>query len=69
MLEVPRSRVLVHDSNVCTGCGVCEIMCSLYHEGVIGQALARSHIVRHPFTTKHGHEVCFQKYIFNYRSA
>jgi len=58
MREVPKSGVLVHDLNVCAGCGVCEVMCSLYHEGVLGPALARSHIVRHPFTAKHSHNMC-----------
>ena len=60
MLKVPKSAVLAHDPNVCAGCGVCEVMCSLYHEGVLGPALARSHIVRQPFTAKHGHNTCQQ---------
>jgi Fe-S-cluster-containing hydrogenase component 2 len=60
MVEVPQSRVVFHDSRVCTGCGVCEVMCSLYHEGVLGRTLARSHILRRPFTAVHGHNVCQQ---------
>jgi len=60
MLETPKSGVLIHDPNVCTGCGVCEVMCSLYHEGVLGPALARSHVVRRPFTAEHGYDVCRQ---------
>jgi Fe-S-cluster-containing dehydrogenase component len=51
---------LVHDRKVCTGCGVCEVMCSLYHQGVPGSALARSHIVRQPFTGEHSHNTCQQ---------
>jgi Fe-S-cluster-containing hydrogenase component 2 len=51
---------LFHNQDVCAGCGICEAMCSLFHEGVSGQALARSHIVRQPFTAKHSHVVCRQ---------
>jgi Fe-S-cluster-containing hydrogenase component 2 len=60
MLETPKSGVLIHDPSVCAGCGVCEVMCSLYHEGVLGPALARSHVVRRPFTAEHGYDVCRQ---------
>ena len=60
MPEVIKSGVLVHDPNVCTGCGICELMCSLYHEGILGSALARSNIVRHPFTAKHDYYTCQQ---------
>jgi Fe-S-cluster-containing hydrogenase component 2 len=60
MPEVPKSARLVHESKVCAGCGVCEVMCSLYHEGVLGAALARSHIVRRPFSANHSHATCQQ---------
>jgi Fe-S-cluster-containing hydrogenase component 2 len=60
MVDGRSPRVLVYDSNVCTGCGICEIMCSLFHEGVVRPALARSHIIREPFTAKHRHLVCRQ---------
>jgi Fe-S-cluster-containing dehydrogenase component len=60
MLDVIRSGVLAHDPNVCTGCGICEVICSLFHEGVVGRALARSYIIRQPFTAKHSHFICQQ---------
>lgn len=60
MLNPPKSVMLVHDPNACAGCGVCEVMCSLYREGMLGPALARIHIVRRPFTVEHGHDVCRQ---------
>jgi Fe-S-cluster-containing dehydrogenase component len=60
MAEVIRPGALIYDSHVCTGCGICEIMCSLFHEGSIRPALARSHIVREPFTANHKHLVCKQ---------
>ena len=32
---------LVHDADVCTGCGICEITCSMAHDGVFSRELAR----------------------------
>jgi Fe-S-cluster-containing hydrogenase component 2 len=60
MPEATRTVVIVHDPGVCAGCGVCEVMCSLYHEGVLGPARARLHIVRHPFTAEHDQNMCRQ---------
>lgn len=51
MRSVPGSGELVHVPDVCTGCGICELMCSLYHEGVQGPALARLQVVNDPFTS------------------
>jgi Fe-S-cluster-containing hydrogenase component 2 len=58
MRELLKATLLVHDPKVCAGCGVCEIICSLYHEGVVGSALARSHIDRQPFTAEHSQSTC-----------
>ena len=60
MAEVGRPGVIVYDSNVCAGCGVCEVMCSLSHEGAVRPALSRSHIIREPFTAKHKYFICQQ---------
>jgi Fe-S-cluster-containing dehydrogenase component len=60
MAEVTRPGMIVYDSNACTGCGVCEVVCSLYHEGEVRPALSRSHLVREPFTAKHRYFVCQQ---------
>ena len=60
MPEGIKPALLVHDSSACAGCGVCETMCSLYHEGVFGSAAARLQIIRQPFTAKHVHESCQQ---------
>ncbi len=57
---VPISGVIVHDPTVCSGCGVCGLMCSLYHEGEQGPALARSGVVRDPFTYEFTFNVCQQ---------
>ena len=51
LLSVPESGTLVHVPTICTGCGICELMCSLYHEGVQGPALARLQVVNDPFTS------------------
>jgi Fe-S-cluster-containing hydrogenase component 2 len=51
LVDIPESGVLIHDPSVCVGCGVCGLMCSLYHEGVQGPALARIQVVRDPFST------------------
>ena len=47
VLEMPLSKgVIVVDVDKCTGCRSCEIVCSLYHEGVINPALSRIHVVK-----------------------
>lgn len=33
-------RVLLHDADVCIGCGICELSCSLSHDGGLSRALA-----------------------------
>jgi Fe-S-cluster-containing dehydrogenase component len=39
-LAQPR-RQLVHDPDICTACGICELSCSLAHDGVYSRELAR----------------------------
>ena len=51
LLSAPESGALVHVPTVCTGCGICELMCSLYHEGVQAPALARLQVINDPFTS------------------
>lgn len=58
--EVPISGVVAHDAEKCVGCGVCGLMCSLYHEGEQGPALSRSEIVRDPFNYDFAFNVCQQ---------
>jgi Fe-S-cluster-containing hydrogenase component 2 len=49
-----------HDSSLCAGCGVCNLMCSLYHEKETIVALSRSELVRDPFESAYSLNVCRQ---------
>ena len=49
-----------HDPSLCTGCGVCTLMCSLYHEKETNAALSRSELVREPFEGAYSFNVCRQ---------
>lgn len=40
------SKVLVVDYHKCVGCGTCEMICSLTHEGACSRTLSRIRIVR-----------------------
>ena len=40
--NAPVSGRIVHVPQNCTGCGLCDLMCSFYHEGEQGQALSRA---------------------------
>ena len=35
---------IVHVPQNCSGCGLCDLMCSFYHEGEQGQALSRAEL-------------------------
>ena len=51
---------IVHNPEACTGCGLCDLMCSLYHEGEQGQALSRSELVGDRLTAEFVFSVCRQ---------
>jgi Fe-S-cluster-containing hydrogenase component 2 len=61
-MELPKSGMIVHDQNRCYGCGVCQLMCSLYHEGVQGISLSRVDLVRNPFSGDFVFNKCEQCY-------
>jgi Fe-S-cluster-containing hydrogenase component 2 len=57
---VPVSALIVHDPNLCAGCGVCGLMCAFYHEKEYGPSLSRNELVRDPFTAEYTFHVCQQ---------
>ena len=56
----PVAGRIEHDPSVCAGCGVCSLMCSLYHEGEANVNLSRSELVRDPFEGTFSINVCRQ---------
>ena len=56
----PVSGLIVHNPQVCTGCGLCDLMCSLYHEGEQGQALSRGELVGDRLAAEFTFNVCRQ---------
>jgi len=57
---VPLSTRIVHDANLCAGCGVCGLMCAFYHEKEYGHSLARNELSRDPFNADFTFHVCQQ---------
>jgi Fe-S-cluster-containing hydrogenase component 2 len=57
---VPVSALVVHNPNICAGCGVCGLMCAFYHEKEYGHSLARNELVRDPFNATYTFHVCQQ---------
>ncbi len=57
---VPVSALIVHDPNICAGCGVCGLMCAFSHEKEYGHSLARNELARDPFNADYTFHVCQQ---------
>jgi Fe-S-cluster-containing hydrogenase component 2 len=57
---VPLSALVVHNPNVCAGCGVCGLMCAFYHEKEYGHSLARNELARDPFNAAYAFHACQQ---------
>ena len=58
--ENPVADRIEHDASLCAGCGVCGLMCSLYHEKETIVALSRAELVREPFEGSYSMNVCRQ---------
>lgn len=58
--KLPKSNILRYDNSVCTGCKVCELVCSFYHEKIFSQSLARLHIFNDIFYGKNRANLCLQ---------
>ncbi len=54
------SARIEHDPKDCTGCGLCDLMCSLYHEGEQGQALSRGELLGDRITSEFTFTACRQ---------
>ena len=59
-IRISLSDVVAFDPDMCTGCGTCELMCSLHHEGVGGPALARVRLERDPLNGEFSLHSCRQ---------
>ena len=60
LVNIPKSGVVVCDEGLCTGCGTCELMCSLYHEGVTGREFSRAEVVEFHFNDRIEFHICKQ---------
>ena len=58
--QTPVADRIEHNPSLCAGCGVCSLMCSLYHEKETAFALSRSEIVRDPFEAVFSLNICRQ---------
>ena len=59
-LDIPKSRFIVHEPNLCRGCGICELACSAYHEGECSSYLSRIHITPEDLDLNFPAVVCTQ---------
>jgi len=59
-MDIPKSGVVVWKGDLCTACGTCELMCSLYHDGVACPAGSRVQITFNPYQDIVKGHVCHQ---------
>jgi Fe-S-cluster-containing hydrogenase component 2 len=63
-LEIPKTKVYVSQvslsESACTGCGTCELVCALVHEGSTGPSLRRIWLDRDPINLVHRVITCQQ---------
>jgi Fe-S-cluster-containing hydrogenase component 2 len=59
-MKIPKSAVINYNPDVCTACGICELMCSMSHENSTGPAASRTNILRDAFTARHSQLSCQQ---------
>ena len=59
-MDALKTGAVVYNAGACSACGVCEIMCSLLHEGSASRLLSRANIIRNAFTALHSHVTCQQ---------
>jgi len=59
-VALPKSGVIIHDPTVCRGCGICELACSLVHEGACGPSLSRIRIINDVLEFNWLGQICHQ---------
>ena len=57
---IKKSGRIVHETKLCTACGICELVCSLYHEGVCSPSLSRITLKREPLAGNFRVDTCRQ---------
>lgn len=57
---LPKSGRIGVEIEKCHQCGICELVCSLYHDGVCGPSVSRISLLRDPFTGEARVETCRQ---------
>ena len=57
---IPKSGIIQNDPNACHGCGICELVCSLAHDGKCGTSLSRISILRNPLAGEFKQVTCKQ---------
>jgi Fe-S-cluster-containing dehydrogenase component len=58
--ELPISDNLSYDSKKCTGCKLCELVCSYYHNGLFKTSISRIHIFNDVFSGFNKADICRQ---------
>lgn len=56
--DLPVSDTIRYDSSKCTGCKVCELVCSFFHEGVFHPRLSRIYIFNDLFSGANKADIC-----------
>ena len=59
-VEVSRSGVIIHNPDLCRGCKICELACSVYHDGICSAHLSRIHVVPDDLALKFPAQICHQ---------
>lgn len=57
-VNLPKSDTILYNSSKCTGCKVCELVCSYVHDRAFNPDQARIHIFNDLFTGKNEADIC-----------
>lgn len=59
-VDVPKSGKIIHNPELCRGCKICELACSVYHEGICSAHLSRIHVVPDDLALEFPAQICHQ---------